>query len=1095
MTPSSPSLQTGVPKSRYRLLCGASALALASLGLQTVAQAQSIAALHAGANLPTVVTPTPTPLVGGTPAVTPGMQAAQALAMRSQVRAASDMDLASQAQAAARAAAQALTSSVPNGLQVGGLVPVANPTLSANDPTGLRTWQGASAPRQTVSGSAVEVTIDQSDPRAVLSWQTFNVGQQTTLVFNQTKDGVAQTDWVALNRVVGQINPSTGLVDSSQAPAPSRILGSIRADGTVLVINPSGIIFSPTSQINVRAFMATSLDVGRSGITPSSSGVSGTPLTIQDRNQAFLATGLLGSGTTFSALANAQGYDQRRPGDVIVEQGARIVAAEGGLVILVAPRLTNAGYLSATNGQVSLVSGGQVTFARSEGTTTGAGSNDPNVRGLIATGVSEALRFDGNTHLAIRDPDYVRNTGLISSTRGYLSMQSTGQGAVLQQGVLSATTSVSRNGFIRLDGGDVSIAPRAGIFILPDSLKDSIPQATDSVAAFKTSKILIGGASSRIEIGASAMIYAPSADVGIGASGGEGTLEGLGLSRIFIDDGAVIDVSGLKDVLVLASRNLVTIDPTKRNELRDSPTYRDAKSEFAFLNGASVTVDGRLSGVRSDGVAWVGSPLIEAGSYYAQIGIGVEELLVTGGNVTLGVASYSAGDINLAPELVVKSGATIDVSGGWRRFEAGEVVTSRLITSDGALVDIGSADPNGSYVGLYRGDVETQDRWGITRVYTDPLLLGTRREAEYVEGQDAGSLTLKGSIIAFDGKLKGEAFAGQRQLLAAQKGSASSSVFADQRKLQATPAQLPNNAFLFVQAKGTGETAPSGGGNIRIVSASEFTALPATIRYKSPVSLDASGNLVRSSATSDASLDLLRRDQILLNAEAINGYGLSQLSLRTTGEISQASGSDLHLADGSILSLLAGRQINLNGQITAHSGTIEARTANFGISSVTQPTALGVGVFDINVRGTLDTSGLWVNDFNAPVGGLQGKASIAGGNVYLTAAASQLLNIEVKSVSLALATSGSQVNQDISGSIRILSGAAINASGGGYLSPTEVLDLTARGGNVGLVQETVFFEGVTDEDGLGSVPFRLSGFRVSNKGLSPKTLTRSRQWS
>ncbi|NWN33712.1 hypothetical protein GY663_31535, partial [Klebsiella michiganensis] len=71
-------------------------------------------------------------------------------------------------------------------------------------------------------------------------------------------------------------------------------------------------------------------------------------------------------------------------------------------------------------------------------------------------------------------------------------------------------------------------------------------------------------------------------------------------------------------------------------ELRDTPNYRDVALDGNFtLNGATLYVDPRLSGVRADGVAWVGSPLIEAGSLASQIGVTAQEFMTRGGSVSL----------------------------------------------------------------------------------------------------------------------------------------------------------------------------------------------------------------------------------------------------------------------------------------------------------------------------------------------------------------------------------------------------------------------------------------------------------------------------
>jgi hypothetical protein len=111
--------------------------------------------------------------------------------------------------------ATAAPSTVPNGLANGGLVPdsglagagVANPVTS---------WVGANTPIQASSNGQTIVMINQTAPQALLNWQIFNVGAQTTVNFNQQ----GNANWVALNKIAA-------------SGVPSQILGSIRADGSV----------------------------------------------------------------------------------------------------------------------------------------------------------------------------------------------------------------------------------------------------------------------------------------------------------------------------------------------------------------------------------------------------------------------------------------------------------------------------------------------------------------------------------------------------------------------------------------------------------------------------------------------------------------------------------------------------------------------------------------------------------------------------------------------------------------------------------------------------------------------------------------------
>ncbi|MES6429107.1 filamentous hemagglutinin N-terminal domain-containing protein, partial [Cutibacterium acnes] len=122
---------------------------------------------------------------------------------------------------------------VPNGLAPGGL------QVAPGAAPGTDLWKGANLPTQAANGDRVDVNVRQTAAQAVLNWQSFNVGAQTTVNFNQQA-----STWTALNRVIGNVGPS-------------QILGQINAPGQVLIINQNGIIFGGASQINVGALIAS----------------------------------------------------------------------------------------------------------------------------------------------------------------------------------------------------------------------------------------------------------------------------------------------------------------------------------------------------------------------------------------------------------------------------------------------------------------------------------------------------------------------------------------------------------------------------------------------------------------------------------------------------------------------------------------------------------------------------------------------------------------------------------------------------------------------------------------------------------------------
>jgi filamentous hemagglutinin family protein len=982
-----------------------------------------------------------------------------------------------QAQQAARAAAAALNPTVPNGLVFGGLDPVANPLPAAQDPTGLQTWEGANAPTQTTTSSGVQVTITQTQSRAVLDWQTFNVGAKTTLTFDQAQNGIAQPDWVVLNRVVGQLNPLTGLRDPNLAPAPSQIFGSITAPGTVLILNQNGVLFGATAQVNTNSLIATSLEIGRALDD------NGVPLNIAERDQEFLSYGLLGvaeevpvadqsSAFTFSAQAiSSTQYDPMLEGTIDVEAGAQITSGDQGYILLTGPKVINSGELNSSDGQVSLQAGREITVTPSNGTATAV---DPNVRGFV---VSSLDRTDAAG-------SYVENTaiGIIESPRGYLSLGATSNGAVINDGVLSATTSVSRNGYIQLSGGDIELGSTSLLTITPDPTDETIPQGSTAATDFQTSRIDIGNSQSRIEIDSNSLIYAPSANILIGSDPGPTTVQDIltpGTSRIFIGSGAVIDAAGLTDVLVSGSTNSIEISPVTGNDLANDPNYQNT-----FLDGATIYVDPRLSGVTSNGIAWIGSPLVTAASYYQQVGVSAAQLMTAGGNVTLGTQSFTPrADTSQAPDVIVKAGAVIDISGGWVEYQAGMVQTTDLISASGNIVNIGDANPNDAYVGIFNGYTTSQPTWGVSQTWASPLLQGAIYEGAYTEGRDAGSLTIQSSVVVLDGTVYANAYPGPLQLLDAEVGTGTSSVYGDLRAVQAVPSQLPVGGFLFIQALGQDDSGIiTGGGDISIVSGSNFQPVPSSLQYGQSVYIDANGNLVVPVRNPASVLPAQWQDTITLSASALSQMGLSQISLETSGQITDAAQTTVNLNPGGVFTAFAGRTITIDGTISAPSGKINLETTDVGMGSVLVPTQAELGSFDVVVNGSLSTSGLWVNDYGATAANLVGDAYTNGGSISLTAAPRVTLYSQVATVADTLAGNAPDTNVDISGSILLNSGSLINVSGGGYVEPNGSFNLSAKGGNLTLTDQTTYFQ-LADDPNLN--PGGIPGFRVTTT-LNPE---------
>lgn len=101
-------------------------------------------------------------------------------------------------------------------------------------PTGGVVVGGSAA----ISHNATSTTINQTTARTAINWQSFDVGSHQQVTFNQPS-----TKAMALNNVVG--------------PNPSQIAGKISANGQIILVNQSGVVFYKGSQVNAAGLMVS----------------------------------------------------------------------------------------------------------------------------------------------------------------------------------------------------------------------------------------------------------------------------------------------------------------------------------------------------------------------------------------------------------------------------------------------------------------------------------------------------------------------------------------------------------------------------------------------------------------------------------------------------------------------------------------------------------------------------------------------------------------------------------------------------------------------------------------------------------------------
>jgi len=253
-----------------------------------------------------------------------------------------------------------------------------------------------SAGSASIGQSPGMTTITQNSQRAAINWQSYNVGSAATVQYKQPSSTAA-----ALNVVV--------------TPSPSIIAGSIKANGQIVIVNQSGVLFTRGSEVSAQSVIATASNLS-------------VP--------AFMA----------GRLVSTEGP---RPGAKIINDGV-ITAGQTGLVGLIAPQVANNGLIVAELGQVVLAGADAFTL-------------DLYGDQLISLDVTKSVQaVDVGGKLV---PALVTNRGIILANGGKVTLTAQDADALVTQlvdagGAILADTANGQTGSIAISGigGDIKIS-------------------------------------------------------------------------------------------------------------------------------------------------------------------------------------------------------------------------------------------------------------------------------------------------------------------------------------------------------------------------------------------------------------------------------------------------------------------------------------------------------------------------------------------------------------------------------------------------------------------------------------------------------------
>ncbi len=617
------------------------------------------------------------------------------------------------AQAAGRQAALGQVSNIPDGLGKGGL---------QVDNSLTQGWINAKAPTQSQAGGKTTVSIEQTADKAILNWETFNVGRNTTVDFQQ------QSNWAALNRV------------NDPNARPSEIQGQIKGAGTVMIINANGVVFGGTSQVNVRNLVAAAANI-----------------TDEQFTQRGLYVDTTGTQPTFT---DAAGKVEVQRGALIQTHNAATSTDAGGYALLLGTEVENAGTIITAKGQTTLAAGDSFYIRKGVGT---AGNERSTTRG---NEVATALNFESAA-------GKVSNSGLIMASTGDITL--TGH-QVQQNGVALASTSVDTRGTIHLlnsasdTTGSVTLGAGSTTAILLDAsgstalntqknngltLLDGKPANLIDGQFDHLSAVADRTDQSRIEIVSGGTVDFQKGSITLATGGQVAVSAG---QRSLVRDGAVIDVSGAVGVKVAMEANNIKIN-VQGNEQRDAAVNRD---NGQLINN-DVWVDLRelvFVAAGTNGYAtdrwYTAGGLLEVGGYLGTQGHSVGEWMAQGGTVTF-----------TGKDVVTQQGAQINLSGGTVDVQDGYIRQTWLKGPDRRLYELSRAPGDILYSGIYKGYEDTSVRWGQTEYYYNPLIAPQgRNEAGYTVGRDAGKLVVGTTSAVLEGQVVSDVFQGERQMQA-----------------------------------------------------------------------------------------------------------------------------------------------------------------------------------------------------------------------------------------------------------------------------------------------------------------------------------------
>jgi filamentous hemagglutinin family protein len=330
----------------------------------------------------------------------------------------------------------------------------------------------------TISQSGNTMTITQTSQNMAANWTSFSIAKPETVNTVQPNSSA-----IALFRVLGS--------------DPSRIDGIFNANGQVFLLNPNGILFGKTAQVNVGGLVVSTLSLSDADFMAKNYRFTGSAGSLV--NQGSINVADKGYAVLLGGQVSNQGTIVAKLGNVSLAAGKDITLDFAGDQLINVQ--VNQGTLSALaeNKQLIVADGGTVllTAKAADALISAVVNNEGVIEARTVSNQGGTIRLAGDEVAGI-----VSNTGTLESTQ-----VSTSGRSVLQAGTVNANNADLKASFaliqtaagsvnaniLRLDGGQHSYVSGSLSGQDVTVAGDAITLAGATVTTGDNGRIRIGG--------------------------------------------------------------------------------------------------------------------------------------------------------------------------------------------------------------------------------------------------------------------------------------------------------------------------------------------------------------------------------------------------------------------------------------------------------------------------------------------------------------------------------------------------------------------------------------------------------------------------